>query len=188
MLLALVLQFCLFIPAAGAMEYEASTAPDGKYVLKVFPKFYFTSAYFDDTGKARNLPDVTGLLYFELPIQVQYGVTGSLSLGAVLPIGISYMEEESRDDPRIKFGVREVWLTAQHRWLSCPVVSSFSLRLKMPLMDKAEWEDGLRIGDGQVDILPIYHFDYFNKSHFWYVQFSACYKYRFKKGNVKPLD
>ncbi len=142
-----------------ATEFEASTAPDGQYLLKIYPNFYFTSAYFSNEGKAMNLPGVTGLLYFELPIQVQYGVTGSFSVGAILPIGWSYQEEEEREDPVSKLAIREFWLTLQHRWITMPFVSSSSIRVKIPLADKAEWEDGLRIGDGQVDILPAYHFD-----------------------------
>lgn len=177
------------IPAGlHAREFEASVAPEDRFLFKVYPKFFFTSAYFADDGRAYNLPGVTGLLYFELPLQVQYGITGSLSVGAILPIGWTYQEEEEREDPLSRLTVRECWLTIQHRWLTFPFVSSSSVRIKVPLADKKEWEDGLRIGDGQVDIFPIYHFDYFSTSMYWFVQFSLGYKYRFKKGDYKPLD
>lgn len=172
----------------NAREFEASVAPDGRFLFKAYPKFLFTSAYFSDEGRAYNLPGVTGLLYFELPLQVQYGITGSLSVGAIFPIGWTYQEETDREDPVTRLNVREFWLTVQHRWLTFPFVSSSSVRIKVPLADKKEWEDGLRIGDGQVDIFPIYHFDYFSTSMHWYVQFSTGYKYRFKKGDYKPLD
>lgn len=186
MLLAVI---CSLAPTGiDAVEFEASTAPAGKYLLKIYPNFFFTSAYFSNEGKALNLPGVTGLLYFELPVQVQYGVTGSLSLGAILPIGWTYQEEPERQDPVQRLMVREVWITLQHRWLTFPFVSSSSIRVKIPLVDKKDWENGLRIGDGQVDVYPVYHFDYFNETRFWYVQFSVGYKYRFKKGSYKPLD
>jgi hypothetical protein len=175
-------------PDACAREFEASTAPDGKFVTKMFPKFFFTSAYFDDDGKVRNLADVTGLLYIELPVQIQYGITGWLSVGAVVPVGITYQEEEARDDPIGRFAVREVWLTLQHRWLTFPFISSSSLRVKIPIQDKKSWEDGLRIGDGQIDLFPVYHFDYFNRTIHCYLQFSAGYKFRLKKDDYKPLD
>ncbi|MCK4351102.1 MAG: hypothetical protein KAX13_09590, partial [Candidatus Krumholzibacteria bacterium] len=65
------------IPAGlHAREFEASVAPEDRFLFKVYPKFFFTSAYFADDGRAYNLPGVTGLLYFELPLQVQYGITG----------------------------------------------------------------------------------------------------------------
>lgn len=171
-----------------AREFEASVAPDGRFLVKMYPKFFFTSAYFSDEGRACNLPGVTGLLYFELPLQVQYGLTGSLSIGAVLPVGWVYQEEELREDPLMRLHVRELWLTIQHRWLTFPFVSSSSVRIKVPLADKKDWEDGLRIGDGQVDVFPIYHFDYFSESMFWYVEFSIGYKYRLKSDDYKPLD
>ncbi len=171
-----------------ATEFEASTAPDGQYLLKIYPNFYFTSAYFSNEGKAMNLPGVTGLLYFELPIQIQYGVTGSFSVGARLPIGWSYQEEEDREDPVSNLAIREFWLTLQHRWITMPFVSSSSIGVKIPLADKAEWEDGLRIGDGQVDILPAYHFEYLSSSHYWFIKMSIGYKYRFKTNDYKPLD
>lgn len=179
----------LAVPARGvSKEFEASVAPDGKYVLRIYPKFFFTSAYFSDEGRAFNLPGVTGLLYFELPVQVQYGVTGSLSIGAILPVGWAYQEETEREDSVNRVAVRELWLTVQHRWLTFPFISSSSVRFKIPLAEKKDWEDGLRVGDGQIDIYPVYHFDYFSNELFWYLQFSVGYRYRFKKDDVKPLD
>jgi hypothetical protein len=183
-----MIMFLLAPGRARSGEFEASLAPDGRYLLKIYPKFFFTSAYFSEEGKALNLPDIAGLLYFELPVQIQYGVTGSLSLGAILPVGWTYQEEDLRPDPIHKLAVREFWLTLQHRWLTFPFISSSSIRLKVPLAKKEAWEDGLRIGDGQVDVYPVYHFDYFNDKAFWYVQATAGYKYRFKKGNYKPFD
>lgn len=187
-LLAAALLLPLAPPDAGAREFEASIAPDGKFVVKMFPKFFFTSAYFGDDGKVRNLENVTGLLYVELPIQIQYGVTGYFSIGAVLPLGITYQEEEAREDPIGRFALREVWLTIQHRWLTFPFISSSSLRVKIPVQDKKNWEDGLRIGDGQIDLFPVYHFDYLNQTIHCYLQFSAGYKFRLKKDDYKPLD
>jgi hypothetical protein len=177
---------CASSPRAG--EFEASTAPDGRYVLRVYPRFFFTSAYFDAGGRARNLPDVSGLLYFELPVQVMYGITGSLSIGAIVPFGWTYQEEETRSDAMNRVTVREAWFVLQHKWLTFPFVSSSSVRVKVPLAEKKEWENGLHIGDGQVDIFPAYHFDYFNQMHYWYVQLSAGYKFRLKKGDYKPCD
>jgi hypothetical protein len=84
--------------------------------------------------------------------------------------------------------VREVWLTLQHRWLTIPFISSSSIRVKIPLSDKEEWEDGLRIGDGQVDVFPVYYFDYFSQEHYWFAELALGYKYRFKRGAFKPHD
>jgi hypothetical protein len=179
----------MVVPAnVRAMEFEASTAPAGQYLLKIYPNFYFTSAYFNDDGRARNLPDVTGLLYFEMPVNVQYGITGSFSVGAILPIGWTYQEMEERDDPISRLAVREFWVTLQHRWLTMPFISSSSLRVKFPLAEKEAWEDGLRIGDGQIDIFPAYYFEYLNGSHYWFINMSIGYKYRFKTSEYKPLD
>ena len=188
-LFAFVLGALMSIPlGVSATQFEASLAPRGRYLLKFYPKFFFTSAFFSADGKARHLPGITGLLYFELPVQVQYGVTGSLSVGAVLPVGWSYQEEDLRPDAVNNFTVRDFWITVQHRWLTFPFVSSSSLRVKIPAVDKKEWENGLRVGDGQVDVYPAYHFDYFDQKRYWYVQASVGYKYRFKKGGKKPFD
>ena len=66
--------------------------------------------------------------------------------------------------------------------------SSSSLRIKIPLADKKEFEDGLRIGDGQVDLYPVYYFDYFSRNHYWFSELALGYKYRFKSGDEKPFD
>ena len=172
----------------SATEFEASVAPKQQFLLKIYPRFYFTSAYFDDDGHAKNLPEVTGLLYTELPAHLQYGVTGSLSLGAIVPFGWTYQEEESRTHSQNRVAVREIWLTLQHRWLTFPFVSSSSVRVKFPLMKKKDWEDGLRIGDNQIDIFPAYYFDYFSESQYWFVEFMIGYKYRFESEEWKPFD
>lgn len=189
----LLLLASLLLLSAGslhAQEFCASTPPKGRYLLRAFPKAFFASAYFSDKGRALNLDTVTGLLYVELPVQVQYGITGSLAVGAILPLGWTYREvlPEIREDPIHRFAVREVWLTLQHRWWTLPFISSSSLRVKLPLSDKKDWEDGLRIGDGQVDVFPVYTFDYASADHYWFTELSLGYKYRFKNGAIKPFD
>lgn len=173
-----------------AGEFDASVAPKGRYLLRINPKIFFTSAYFSDEGKPINLEPVTGLLYFEVPVHVQYGLTGALSVGAIVPLGWTYQElrPDIRPDPINRFAVRELWLTVQHRWLVLPFISSSSLRIKLPLSKKKDWEDGLRIGDGQVDVYPVYFFNYYSKTRYWYTELTIGYKYRFKTSNVKPLD
>lgn len=173
-----------------AGEFDASVAPDGRYLLRLNPKIYFTSAYFSDDGKPANLDTVTGLLYFEVPVHVQYGLSGALSVGVIVPLGWTYQEIRSdiRPDPIHRLAIRELWLTVQHRWLTLPFISSSSLRIKIPLSKKKDWEDGLRIGDGQVDVYAIYYFDYFSKTRYWYTELMIGYKYRFKTGKIKPLD
>lgn len=189
-ILAVALLVLISVPiAASGTQFEASVAPEGRYLVKLHPSFFFTSAFFTEDGKAHSMCDVTGLLYFELPVQVQYGVTGSLSAGAILPVGWTYQEEKERADPIHRLAVRELWLTLQHRWLTFPFVSSSALQVKIPLAKKRSWEDGLRIGDGQIDVYPAYHFDYFSSSHFWYIQASVGYKYRFEdEDGEKPFD
>jgi len=177
-------------PGLTAQEFGASTPPRGRYLLRFFPKAYYTSAYFSEEGKALNLDTVTGLLYVELPVHLQYGVTGSTALGAILPLSWTYQEvlPEIREDPIHRFSVREVWLTAQQRWWTLPFVSSFSLRVKVPLAGKKDWEDGLRVGDGQVDVYPVLYLDYASLEHYWFAELTFGYKYRFAKGDTKPHD
>jgi hypothetical protein len=160
------------------------------YPVPRFPKAFFAGAYFTDEGKALNLDRVTGLLYVELPVQVQYGITGSLAAGAILPLGWTYQEvlSDIGKDPIHRFAVREVWLTLQHRWWTLPFISSSSLRVKLPLAEKEDWEDGLRVGDGKVDVFPVYYFDYTSADHYWFTKLSLSYKYRFKNGEIKPFD
>jgi len=174
--------------SASAAELEASTVPDGAWVLKVFPTFYYTSAYFSPEGRALNMDELSGLLYFEVPVHVQYGVTGSFSVGAIVPLGWTYQEEEDRTESLDRFTVREMWLTLKYRLLTVPLIASSSVRVKIPISDKEPWEDGLRIGDGQIDLFPMCHWDYFDKTRYWYTQLSAGYNYRFKKDDIKPFD
>jgi hypothetical protein len=171
-----------------ASELEASTVPEGAWLLKIFPTFYYTSAYFSPEGRALNMDKVSGLLYFELPVHVQYGVTGAFSVGTIIPLGWTYEEEEDRAESLDRFTVREMWFTLKYRLLTVPLIASPALRVKVPLAEKKPWEDGLRIGDGQVDLFPICHLDYFDQTRYWYVQISGGYKYRFKKGDTKPFD
>ena len=190
-----LLFFLLLMPALApaplpGQEFGASTPPRGRYLLRVFPKAFFASAYFSDDGRALNLETTTGLLYVEVPIQVQYGVSGALAVGAILPLGWTYQEvrPEIRKAPVHRFAVREFWLTVQHRWLALPFISSSALRVKIPLSAKEPWEDGLRIGDGQVDVYPALFFDYSSTEHYWFTELTVGYKYRFGKGETKPFD
>jgi hypothetical protein len=189
---AALLVLALLLPPASipAQEFGASKPPKGQFLVRAFPKAFFTSDRFSDEGKALNLENVTGLLYVELPVQVQYGVTGSLAVGATLPFGWTYQEVDPdiREDPINRFAVREVWLMVQHQWWTLPFISSSSLRVKVPVMDKEEWEDGLRIGDGQVDLYPAYFFDYHSEERYWFVKLELGYKYRFGTGDIKPFD
>jgi hypothetical protein len=190
-LMASVLLLLLITPVhISAQEFGASVAPAGGYVVRVYPKLFYTSAYFSEEGKALNLQPVTGLLYAEAPVHIQYGLTGSLSIGGILPLGWTYQESrpDVREHPLDRLTVRECWLTVQHRWLAFPVISSSSLRIKIPLSTKKDWEDGLRIGDGQVDIFPVYYFDYFSRARYWYTELALGYKYRFGTSEVKPPD
>lgn len=186
-----VLVLLLLMPAVtSAGEFDASVAPRHRYLLKIYPKLFFTSDYFSNEGKALNLDKVTGLLYLEVPAHLQYGLTGSLSIGMIVPLGWTYQEvrPDIRRDPINRLTVRECWLTLQHRWLTLPIISSSSIRIKIPLAHKKDWEDGLRIGDRQVDLFPVYYFDYFSKTQFWYTELALGYKYRFKTGTMKPFD
>jgi len=185
----LLLALTLATPGiATAAEFDASVAPDGRFLLKLYPRVFYASAWFDDRGKARNLTDVTGLFYAELPLHLQYGVTGALSVGIRLPLGWTYQESGPQGTTQSNLAVREVWLTVQHRWLPLVFISSASLRVKIPLATKALYEDGLRIGDGQVDLWPVYYLDYFSRTHFWFIETSLGYRYRFASGDVKPFD
>jgi hypothetical protein len=190
MLILLCLLTALAPAPLNGQEFSASTPPKGRYLLRVFPKAFFTSAYFSNDGRALNLDRTTGLLYVEMPVQVQYGVTGALAVGAIVPLSWTYQEvrPEIRKDPVHRLAVREFWLTVQHRWLALPFISSSSLRIKIPLADKEAWEDGLRVGDGQVDVYPAYYFDYYSIEHYWFAELTLGYKYRFRSGDIKPFD
>lgn len=181
----------LLIPgSAPAQEYSAAAPPRGRFLLRSFPKAFLTSAYFSDEGRALNLDTVTGLLYVELPVQVQYGLPWGFSLSGTLPLGWSYQEvvPEVRKDPVHRFAVREAWLMLQHRWWTLHFTSASLLRLKIPLAHKKYWEDGLRIGDGQVDLHPAYIFDYRSVTRYWLTELEIGYKYRFKGGDGQPQD
>jgi hypothetical protein len=184
-----VVLLLVLIPASiVAQEFGASTAPKGVFLFKCYPKVFYGSAYFSGEGKALNLEDITGLLYWEIPLQVQYGLTNSLNVGIIVPVGWTYQElrPELRENPIHRWAVRELWLTVQHRWWTFLFFSSSSLRVKIPLAEKKDWEDGLQIGDGQVDIYPIYYIDI--ESEYWYTELSAGYKYRFTEDGTKPFD
>jgi hypothetical protein len=191
-LMALCCGFGVAVPTtpASAQEYQASTPPAGRFFLRVFPEVFFTNAYFNEDGKAVNLDSVTGLLHAELPLNLQYGVTGALAVGAILPVTFTYQEVEPRirSDAIHRFWLPEGWLTLQYRFWTLPFIASAGLKVKIPLMDKEDWEDGLRIGDGQVDLAPVLHVDYQSPTRYWFVRLTAGYKYRFKSGSEKPFD
>jgi len=188
MILIISIVFSPFI--CYSQEFGASSAPADGYLIKFYPKVFLTSAYFSDKGKALNLTRVTQLIYIEAPIYVQYGLTNSMSVGMILPPAYSYQEilPDLRRNPIDRYGVKEFWLTIQHRYLSFPIIATSSLRIKIPLVKKKDWEDGLRVGDGQIDIYPVFYFDYFNSRLSMYTENSIGFKFRLKKGNVKPFD
>ena len=189
--LAIALAATVIVLISGpaiAADLEASTVPGGHFLLKIRPAFFYTSAYFSEERTARNLTDVTGLLYLELPVQLEYGITNSFAMGAILPLGLTYQEEGDRDNPASRLTVRDFWITLKYRWLTLPVISATSLRVKVPVAEKEPWEDGLGIGDGQFDIQAVSHLDYFSDTRYWYVQLAAAYKYRFEKDQTKPFD
>jgi len=173
-----------------AGEDDASVAPAGSYLFRFYPKLYLTSAFFSDKGRSLNRDDITMLIYIESPLHVQYGLTKTLSIGGILPLGYTYEEVNPsiREKPISRIALREIWLTVQHRWLTVPFVAASSLRLKLPLASKTDQEDGLRIGDGQIDIYPAYLFSYYSKKRYWYTNIKIGYKYRFKKDELKPFD
>jgi hypothetical protein len=191
-LFVLMAGLALLPAAAGALEFEASTAPDGSLLLETYACFFYTSAHFDQNGYSRNLEETTGLLIFRVPVSLQYGVTGAFSVGGILPVdvvyGEAYFEDEDRPLERSRFTVHEVWLTLQYKYITCPFLGAVSLRAKVPLAKKYDWYDGLRVGDGQVDLFPVLHLDYFSRTHYWFIKTALGYKYRFKKDDIKPHD
>jgi hypothetical protein len=94
-----------------------------------------------------------------------------------VPAGWTYQEAGLRGQATSTLDLREVWLTLQHRWLPLAFISSASVRVKIPLQRKQDFEDGLRIGDDQFDIYPVYYFDYFSRSHFFFSEFAAGYRF-----------
>ena len=127
-----------------AGEFDASVVPEGRYLLRIYPKVYFTNAYFSDGGRALNSETITSLLYCELPVHLQYGLTGSLSIGAIIPLGWTYQElrPDLNSASASSLTVRELWLTVQHKWWAFWFISSSSVRVKIPLAKKSSWEDG----------------------------------------------
>jgi hypothetical protein len=86
--LAPLILLLLLIPGSvPAQEFSAAAPPKGRFLLRAFPKAFFTSACFSEEGKALNLDTVRGLLYVEFPVQVQYGLPWGFSLGGALPLG-----------------------------------------------------------------------------------------------------
>ncbi|MGD9141653.1 MAG: hypothetical protein PVJ42_08950 [bacterium] len=184
----------LVLTPAGprAMEFEASTPPKGGLVLETHASFYYASAYFDQHGYVRNLEETTGLLVFRVPVYVQYGVTSAFSVGGMVPIdlvyGEAYFEDEDRPLERSRFTVHEFWINLQYKFLTSPFLVSVSMRTKVPLAEKYDWYDGLRVGDGQVDLFPVVHLDYFSRTHYWFIQTAYGHKYRLKNGDINPHD
>ncbi|MFC1554393.1 hypothetical protein ACFL7D_07155 [candidate division KSB1 bacterium] len=191
-ILLILTVFCPF--SSYSQEFGASVAPPEGYLIKFYPKVYLTSAYFSDKGKALNLTEVTQLIYIETPVYIQYGLTNSISVGVILPPAYSYQEilPDLRWDPIDRYSVKELWLTLQHRYLTFltmggELIAASSIRIKIPLAKKKDWEDGLRVGDDQFDIYPVYYFDYSSKAG-WYTENAIGYKFRLKKGSIKPFD
>ena len=56
----------------------------------MYPKFFVTSARFNDSGKAISLADISQISYIDMPFELYYGLTLSLMAGILLPVGYLY--------------------------------------------------------------------------------------------------
>ena len=178
-----------FSQISSAREFDASTLPRGRYLLKIYPKIFFASAGFDSESRSVNFAEVSGLTRIEFRFGVYRGITDNLMAGIILPLGYtrSTYSPNLHRERDTSIGLREIWLLVQHQWITLPVISSSSLRVKIPITDKKDFEQGLRIGDGQIDLYPVYYFDWVTPVHI-YLKSEIGYKYRIEKGDTKPSD
>jgi hypothetical protein len=180
-----------FSQICTAREFDASTIRRGEHLLKIYPEILFTSAGFDSEGRSIIFPETSGLTRVELRFGMYRGITDNLMAGIILPLGYTrktYSPHLHRGRDTC-IGWREIWLLIQHQWIRLPVISSSSLRVKIPITDEKPFEKGLSIGGGQIDLYPVYYFDMPPRhGRSIYFKSQIGYKYRIKKGDTKPSD
>jgi hypothetical protein len=185
--LALILASSLIPWNCLAGQFDASAIPGGAFYLKIHPRIFVTSARFDDSGKAVNLIHVSQLSYVDNQFELYYGITNSLMAGTLLPVGYireSYAAEESSCITKVK----NPWIIIKHQFWSEVVLAASSLRVKLPITE-VEPEEGLDMDDKQVDIYPVYYFDWQMSLLPTYIYGQIGYRYRMEnKDQIKPSD
>ena len=185
-----------------AGQFDASVVRGGKPFFKIHPKVFVASAWFNDEGIGENIPDLSQLFCIDSQLEFYYGITDSLigiddplMAGILLPVG--YVKS-SYDTGGVSSTtkVKNPWIIIKHQFLSAPVMSAFSLRVKLPIteiepLEISRLNDGSKIecdmDDKQVDIYPIYYVDWLMP---WatYIYTQIGYKYRMKSDEIKPSN
>jgi hypothetical protein len=179
-LVSLTLWDCL------AVQFDASVPPKGAFYFKIYPEIFVTSARFDNSGKSINLPDISQFSYVDTQTEFHYGLTDTLMAGVLLPIEYvrkTYTVDVKTNDTRIG----NPWLIITHQFWSEVVTATSSLRVKLPITDIESMEAGFDLDDKQVDIYPVYYFDWM-MSIGTYINSQIGYKYRMKNNQIKPSD
>ena len=169
-----------------AVRFDASVPPKGAWYVKTYPKFFATSAHFNDSGRAISLAGVSQMTYIDTPLEIYYGVSPSLMAGVMLPLG--YVREAydlAGSSSATRLG--NPWLIVKHQFWSEVVVAASSLRIKIPITEADALLAGFDRDDKQIDLYPIYYMDW-QMSLGTYVYGQIGYKYRMKNGDVKPSD
>jgi len=182
------------IPWDGlAGQFDASVPPKGAFYFKAHFIVFVTSAKFDDSGIPVNIPDLSQLSYIDNQFELYYGITKSLMAGVLVPVAHvreSYVAGENSATTKVK----NPWLIIQHQFLPKPVTAASSLRVKLPITEiepfvKGFNVEGFNIDDKQVDIYPVYYFDWQMSLLPTYIYAQIGYKYRMKDENqIKPSD
>jgi len=169
-----------------AVQFDASAPPQGAWYFKMYPRFFVTSAHFDDSAKAINLAHVSQITYIDTPLEIYYGVTPSFMAGVLLPLGYlreSYIAPGSSSTTRLG----NPWLIVKHQFWSEVVCAASSLRIKLPIAEADPLGEGLDTDDKQIDLYPVYYIDW-QMSLGTYIYGQIGYKYRMKHDDIKPSD
>jgi hypothetical protein len=184
--LVLILALGLTSSNCPAVQFDASVPPRGAFYLKMYPRFFVTSAKFDDLGRPINFSHLSTLTYVDTPLELYCGITDSLMAGILLPVGYirrNYVSGEISSATQIG----NPWLIVKHQFWSEVLYAASSLRVKLPITEIEPLEEGFDIDDKQIDIYPVYYIDW-QMPLGTYIYGQIGYKYRMKSGKIKPSD
>lgn len=196
--LALILLCGLPLFDCPARQFDAGVVPKGSLYFKVHSIVFVTSARFDDSGKAINLPDLSQLSYVDNQFELYYGATSSLMTGILVPVAYtrtSYASGENSSTTK----AGNPWIVVEYQFWPEVVCVASSLRVKLPITDIEPLMESSGVEDKEGDIYlfdvedkqgDVYLASYIDWLMGWggYINSEIGYNYRMENENHKPCD
>lgn len=134
---------------APDIEKGAWTLRKGQVYLESYNKYYWHNSSFTKRNKRNKWPREGRYHEIMSQLKFEYGITDRLTSLLHVPYKWAYWSEEKDIHHYRNKGWQDMWLGGKYRVLDKPVVTSFQVRVKLPLDYSTESTPGL--GDNQVD-------------------------------------